>query len=303
MKRFLSAIAFTLMFLAIQAIAGMIVMAVYVLIKRDPQAQLPIEGTLITLLLFSLISMAVFILFKWFVPTQAYLRTRPWGVFLWSVIAALGALVPSLFLQELFTPVWPEWIQKLIDEANEQLALIMSVRGGYFIVALLAPVVEEMVFRGAVLRVLLRNDNNSTPASPSSTSKIVAVIVSALFFAFAHLNPAQMPHAFIIGILLGWLYLRTGSILPGGLLVFAFICVIKAAKNDFCIVTLPNNVQTIYRPQVAGNWTCSCGIVNYFNYCSACGKPRPMINTTWNCPKCGTLCTYNFCGNCGTPKQ
>lgn len=215
MKRFLSAIAFTLMFLAIQAIAGMIVMAVYVLIKRDPQAQLPIEGTLITLLLFSLISMAVFILFKWFVPTQAYLRTRPWGVFLWSVIAALGALVPSLFLQELFTPVWPEWIQKLIDEANEQLALIMSVRGGYFIVALLAPVVEEMVFRGAVLRVLLRNDNNSTPASPSSTSKIVAVIVSALFFAFAHLNPAQMPHAFLIGILLGWLYLRTGSILPG----------------------------------------------------------------------------------------
>jgi membrane protease YdiL (CAAX protease family) len=29
------------------------------------------------------------------------------------------------------------------------------------------------------------------------------------------MNPAQMPHAFIIGLLLGWMYWRTGSILPG----------------------------------------------------------------------------------------
>lgn len=217
MKRFLSAIAYTLMFLAIQAIAGMIVTVVYMLIKREPQTELPIEGTLITMLLFSLISMAVFILFKWFVPNRAYLRTKPWAVCFWSVIAALGALVPSLFFQELFTPVWPEWIQKIIDEANQQLSLIMTVPGGYFIVALLAPVVEEMVFRGAVLRVLLHRDeaHRSTLTVPRSPSKLVAVIISALLFAFAHLNPAQMPHAFLIGLLLGWLYLRTGSILPG----------------------------------------------------------------------------------------
>ena len=29
------------------------------------------------------------------------------------------------------------------------------------------------------------------------------------------MNPAQMPHAFVIGLLLGWMYWRTGSILPG----------------------------------------------------------------------------------------
>ena len=85
------------------------------------------------------------------------------------------------------------------------------------------------------------------------------------------------------------------------LFVFSFILVIKSAKNDFCIVTLPTQQQTVYRPQVAGNWTCSCGVINSFNFCSACGKPRPMGNI-WNCPTCGTLCTYNFCGNCGCPK-
>jgi hypothetical protein len=29
------------------------------------------------------------------------------------------------------------------------------------------------------------------------------------------MNPAQMPHAFLIGLLLGWLYYRTDSIVPG----------------------------------------------------------------------------------------
>lgn len=79
------------------------------------------------------------------------------------------------------------------------------------------------------------------------------------------------------------------------------IVVIKSAKNDFLIVTLPDQVQTIYRPKVAGSWSCSCGAVNYFNFCSECGKQRPMTSA-WNCPKCGTLSTFNFCGNCGCPR-
>lgn len=85
------------------------------------------------------------------------------------------------------------------------------------------------------------------------------------------------------------------------LFVISIIIVIKSAKNDYCIITLPDRVQTIYRPQIAGTWTCSCGVTNGFNFCSACGKPRPMVSS-WHCPKCGTLGTFNFCGNCGCPK-
>jgi membrane protease YdiL (CAAX protease family) len=29
------------------------------------------------------------------------------------------------------------------------------------------------------------------------------------------MNPAQMPHAFLVGLLLGWMYYRTDSIVPG----------------------------------------------------------------------------------------
>ena len=40
------------------------------------------------------------------------------------------------------------------------------------------------------------------------------IVLSALFFALVHGNPVQMPHAFLIGLLLGWMYWRTGSIIP-----------------------------------------------------------------------------------------
>ena len=61
------------------------------------------------------------------------------------------------------------------------------------------------MFRGAVLRSLLQRMD----------SRWGAIALSALFFALVHLNPAQMPHAFLIGLLLGWMYERTRSILPG----------------------------------------------------------------------------------------
>lgn len=82
---------------------------------------------------------------------------------------------------------------------------ILSNEYGYFTLCLLAPLVEELVFRGAILRALLGVFSRHW----------VAIAVSAAIFAIVHLNPAQMPHAFLMGLLLGWMYYRTGSILPG----------------------------------------------------------------------------------------
>jgi hypothetical protein len=48
-----------------------------------------------------------------------------------------------------------------------------------------------------------------------------------------------------------------------------------------------------------GEWTCECGQVNNSNFCSACGKPRPV---RWFCPDCGTENHGAFCVNCGRKK-
>lgn len=82
--------------------------------------------------------------------------------------------------------------------------------------------------------------------------------------------------------------------------VVCFIIILKSSKNDYCIVNLPGEVQTVYRPSIVGTWTCSCGHVNQHNFCAMCGNKRPM-DSTWTCPDCGTLSTFKFCGNCGCP--
>jgi len=65
-------------------------------------------------------------------------------------------------------------------------------------IVILAPILEEFLFRRAVMRVLL-------PAGKGS-----AVVLGALFFALAHKNPRQILHAFIAGLFLGALFLKYG---------------------------------------------------------------------------------------------
>ena len=85
------------------------------------------------------------------------------------------------------------------------------------------------------------------------------------------------------------------------LFVVSIILIIRSSRHDFCIVSLPGDNQLVYRPEFVGTWTCSCGVINYLNYCSRCGNQRPMGNM-WHCPVCGTLSTFNFCGHCGSPR-
>lgn len=68
----------------------------------------------------------------------------------------------------------------------------------------LAPVCEEIAFRGylqSALRLRLRDRR--------------ALAVGAVLFATMHLNPVSLPGLLVLGVLFGWLALRTGSVWPG----------------------------------------------------------------------------------------
>ena len=83
---------------------------------------------------------------------------------------------------------------------------------GFIAIGVLVPIAEEMVFRGAILRRLL--DASDT------RWHWAAIVVTAALFGAMHLNMAQGINAFVMGLLLGWMYMRTRSIVPG--LVFHF---------------------------------------------------------------------------------
>ena len=69
------------------------------------------------------------------------------------------------------------------------------------VLVIIAPILEEFIFRGIILKGLL------TRYSPK-----FAIIVSALLFGLFHFSSQQIWHAFLMGLLWGWIYYKTKSI-------------------------------------------------------------------------------------------
>lgn len=63
----------------------------------------------------------------------------------------------------------------------------------------------------------------------------------------------------------------------------------------------PNVMEQSSTPQTPAGWSCSCGNKdNQGAFCSACGKPKPVL---WDCPACGAKgISGAFCSTCGKPK-
>ena len=190
------AISYLFIFMGIQLLSGAVMAAAWNLFAHSTgESALKL---ITTSAVAGIVTIVAFLATRWAEVSPAWLRTRPWTVLTWSVVASLGAIIPSAWLQEQL-PELPNLVEQEFD-------LILQNRWGYVVIGLLASLSEEVVFRGAILRSLLRS---------SRLSVWGAIALSALMFSVIHLNPAQLPHAFIIGLLLGWMYYRTGSILPG----------------------------------------------------------------------------------------
>lgn len=131
---------------------------------------------------------------------RTYLQSMPWIQLTWTCFLSLGLILPLEWIYEQINIQLPEQYKELFEG-------IMSSPWGYLSVGILGPVAEEMVFRGAILRRLAELTGNRW--------QWLAIVVSALLFGIAHGNVAQGINAFLIGLLLGWLYLRTRSVVPG----------------------------------------------------------------------------------------
>ena len=71
---------------------------------------------------------------------------------------------------------------------------------GTIFIAILPAVCEEILFRGIILQGLRRFGD------------VFAIIVSALFFMLMHTNPSQTLYPFLSGLVLGFVFIKTGDI-------------------------------------------------------------------------------------------
>lgn len=88
---------------------------------------------------------------------------------------------------------------------------------GVFTLCFFPAVIEELLFRGIILKGLLR------------FGKMAAIVGSAVLFAVYHHNPEQLVFQFILGIVFAAVVLKTGNLLYGMILHFL---------NNFSVVTI-----------------------------------------------------------------
>jgi len=105
-----------------------------------------------------------------------------------------------------------------------------------------APLFEEFIFRGIILDGYLKN-----------YKPMPAIVVSALLFGIIHGNLVQGIGAFVLGLVFGWLYWGTRSIVPAIFLHFvnngiAFISTLFIESEDQLTNSLRNEIHndTIY---------------------------------------------------------
>lgn len=140
------------------------------------------------------------------------LNNNNFGPYKWWVIALITVVMSYACMVASDLPNYANYklttsVKWLNDAYDMFVNMMQQVTGGPFwssflVTAIFAPVFEEWMCRGVVLRGLL------TKMKPGW-----AIVISALFFALIHMNPWQALNAFIIGLVMGYVYYKTGSLL------------------------------------------------------------------------------------------
>lgn len=202
------ALIFVGSFLVFQALSAILVKFAVLPFYTGANYDTVVLHTVLSTILYSIITLATFIGLKWCPVSGNYISSKPMSVLGVVSLLSLALIIPSTWTLELLPD---KWTKDLLAETFNKL---LKSPEGYIVIGIAAPLVEEVVFRGAILRALLEWMKNSFGEFTNKKAWI-AIAISALFFSAIHMNPAQIPHAFLGGILLGWLYYRTESIIPG----------------------------------------------------------------------------------------
>ncbi len=114
-----------------------------------------------------------------------------------ALALVMGQRAASEFVtrEEVRTPIY-----RMLPQLHQRLELVVLA----VLIGIVVPVGEETFFRGLVFGALRRR-----------LGRHVAVLLSALFFAGAHLQPVEFLPIVILGIILAYTYEYTGALIPG----------------------------------------------------------------------------------------
>lgn len=122
------------------------------------------------------------------------------GFFKLATWIGLVALAPMLLLNYGYHSLLTEWLGLEMDDYNE---FFTSTYGALIFICIMPAIVEELAFRGIIQHRL------ETVVSPW-----VAMAAASVLFSSAHLSILSAPYLALMGLLLGWMKWKTGSLYP-----------------------------------------------------------------------------------------
>ena len=220
-RGFLLSLAFFVLFYVAQFAGGIIVSVVAMLLGADPMSG-PVQmfsmygGSILT---FVIAPLFYKIIKKSALPPLEINRVKPAT----AIIAVIAGILSSTFTQSglALLPV----SQEMIDQQVDTFSFIDSVPLFVTILAIgvLAPIGEELFFRGGIFQTMRRDSN-----------AFVASIVSAAMFSLAHFPVVrQMAYTVALGLIWALICHFTKSILP---------CIIVHVINNSWLALLPDSV-------------------------------------------------------------
>jgi len=204
-----------------------ILFAIFQLPFMLPMKYLP-EHKMLILLIAYVFSMTMTILAtKKIFNRRAKLNFKPGFWYLLPVIIVVTFLF--LMLGNILVALLPEPTGKLAEiyeKFQESMKLVMENKVlGFLMLAIAAPLLEEILFRGIILKALLKK-----------YSPYKAILISAFTFGIFHLNPWQFLFASVLGLWLGYVYWKTRSLFYPVMIHFivnatAFVLSLKYGEN------------------------------------------------------------------------
>ncbi len=102
-----------------------------------------------------------------------------------------------------------QWVVEAFDE------MFINPIIAFLSICVIAPIFEEIIYRGIILEQLSKKYNS-----------IISVTTSAVIFGLIHANLHQSVNAFFIGLIIGFIYIKTNSLL---------LCIFWHFANNFLV--------------------------------------------------------------------
>ena len=136
-----------------------------------------------------------------------------WGGAVLAAAAVIGVIAAGMIL-ELANHFLPDTKGTVMEQMEQMMEGPLWVN--LITMCIMAPVMEEWLCRGVILRGLLNYEHKNPVKTEGERergmSPALAIVISAIFFAAIHGNVWQGVTAFAIGCLFGFVYYRTGSL-------------------------------------------------------------------------------------------